>query len=102
MSSLRPARLQRRRTKGWRAPATAVFVGRGTRWGNPFKIGDPGPDGAPMTRADVTTAYALYWSDAPPDALATMRAVLRGRDLLCWCRPDQTCHADFLLMLANG
>jgi hypothetical protein len=30
-----PRRIQRRRTKGWRAPAGAVYVGRGTRWGNP-------------------------------------------------------------------
>lgn len=34
-----PTRIQRRRTKGWRAPAGAVYVGRGTRWGNPFAVG---------------------------------------------------------------
>lgn len=34
-----PARIQRERTKGWRAPAGAVYVGRGTRWGNPYKLG---------------------------------------------------------------
>jgi len=27
---------------------------------------------------------------------------LRGHDLACWCRLDQTCHADVLLDLANG
>lgn len=26
---------------------------------------------------------------------------LRGRDLACWCRLDQPCHADVLLDLAN-
>jgi len=35
-----PARIQRRRTKGWRAPAGAVYVGRGSRWGNPYRLGD--------------------------------------------------------------
>lgn len=30
-----PTRIQRRRVKGWRAPDGAVYVGRGTRWGNP-------------------------------------------------------------------
>lgn len=35
-----PRRIQQRRTKGWRKPEGAVAVGRGTRWGNPFKVGD--------------------------------------------------------------
>lgn len=46
-----PRRIQRRRTKGWRAPAGAVYVGRGTRWGNPYRLGQtqvrmPGIDGS--------------------------------------------------------
>ncbi len=32
-----PARVQRRRKKGWRMPDNCVYVGRGTIWGNPFK-----------------------------------------------------------------
>lgn len=34
-----PLRVQQRRTKGWRKPEGAVAVGRGTKWGNPFRIG---------------------------------------------------------------
>jgi len=34
-----PKRIQRKRTKGWRMPDGAVYVGRGTRWGNPFVVG---------------------------------------------------------------
>lgn len=26
---------------------------------------------------------------------------LRGKDLACWCAPDQACHADVLLEIAN-
>ena len=33
-----PIRIQRRRTKGWRMPEEAVFVGRPSRWGNPFLV----------------------------------------------------------------
>lgn len=33
-----PQRVQRRREKGWTMPQGAVYVGRGTRWGNPFKV----------------------------------------------------------------
>lgn len=34
-----PTRIQRQRTKGWRAPEGSVYVGRPSRWGNPFKFG---------------------------------------------------------------
>jgi hypothetical protein len=34
----RPVRIQRARTKGWRMPTNAVFVGRPGRWGNPWAV----------------------------------------------------------------
>lgn len=34
-----PQRIQRKRTAGWKKPAGAVYVGRGSRWGNPFRVG---------------------------------------------------------------
>lgn len=34
-----PKRIQRKRTAGWRMPEGAVYVGRPTRWGNPFALG---------------------------------------------------------------
>lgn len=33
-----PKRIQRKRTEGWRAPEGAVYVGRGSKWGNPFRV----------------------------------------------------------------
>src|SRR5687768_10265512 len=33
-----PKRFQVKRTKGWKMPADGVYVGRRTKWGNPFKI----------------------------------------------------------------
>lgn len=33
-----PRRIQRLRAKGWRMPPSAVYVGRPTRWGNPFRL----------------------------------------------------------------
>ncbi len=30
-----------------------------------------------------------------------IRAYLRGKNLACWCKLDQPCHADVLLELAN-
>lgn len=35
-----PHRVQQRRTRGWRKPEGAVAVGRGTKWGNPFRVGE--------------------------------------------------------------
>lgn len=37
-----PVRIQRSRAPGWRMPAGAVYVGRPTLWGNPWKPGRPG------------------------------------------------------------
>ena len=36
-----PVRIQRKRTKGWKMPENAVYVGRPTEWGNPFIVGEP-------------------------------------------------------------
>lgn len=40
MSSPEPTRIRRRREKGWRMPEGAVYVGRGSKWGNPFQLND--------------------------------------------------------------
>lgn len=32
----KPSRIQRSRAKGWKMPEGAVYVGRPTKWGNPF------------------------------------------------------------------
>lgn len=34
-----PKRIQRQNTKGWRKPDGAVYVGRGSKWRNPFTVG---------------------------------------------------------------
>lgn len=89
-------------------PEGAVYVGRPTRWGNPFVIGDPHPyTGKPMDApAAVQMFVTLYGPSSPYYPLEAeqreqMRAELGGRDLACWCRLDQPCHADVLLEWAN-
>ena len=47
-----PKRIQRKRTAGWRMPEGAVYVGRPSKWGNPFVLGVasvriPAIDGGP-------------------------------------------------------
>ena len=88
-----PKRIQRRRTKGWRMPAGAVYVGRPTKWGNPFAIGEGG--------LSAKVAVELYLRHVVED-LRHALPELRGKDLACWCPLDaQYCHADILLTLAN-
>jgi len=76
-------------------PRTAVYIGRPSKWGNPFQIG---PDG---TRDDVLALYTK-WIYAPAQIELRMAAAreLVGRDLVCFCKP-LACHGDILLKIAN-
>ncbi len=87
-----PERIQRKRTKGWRMPPNTVYVGRPTKWGNPFFVA---PD-MPAHLAVENFRNMLNRHD-----VAEIRATLRGKNLACWCALDQPCHADVLLELAN-
>ena len=92
-----PVRIQLRRTKGWRKPAAAVVVARPTRWSNPHRVGIDGdrPWCIDRFREDL-------WRGRLPVTVADVRRELTGRDLACWCRPEDLCHADVLLEVANG
>lgn len=126
-----PLRIQRRRTCGWRMPEGAVYVGRRTKWGNPFAPGmdqelrfsgvkirpddEANPDGLWAWRhmpISLDTAIALYRDalqvidsplyEQPLDVTVDdVRRELAGLDLACYCALDQPCHADVLLEVAN-
>jgi hypothetical protein len=95
-------RIQRQRTKGWRMPEGAVYVGRPSRWGNQFSVDDNLGNALRWDREMVVELHRL-WITAPwmEASLPYLLAPLRGRDLACWCPLDQPCHADVLLELAN-
>lgn len=116
----KPKRIQRQRTKGWRMPENAIYVGRPTIWGNPFwhaaifhgvelslalyrntiqGIWDPSVVAKlPLTYYDDHCDWLQRIGNHPVESLNE----LRGHDLCCWCRLDQPCHADILLELANA
>lgn len=88
-------------------PEEAVYVGRPTKWGNPFVAGDvvhrgPLHSGRDEVVRDAAHACALFRRSLlnRRDAERLLRP-LRGKDLACWCPLDQPCHADVLLELAN-
>ena len=115
-----PQRIQRKRTAGWRMPEGAVYVGRPTRFGNPFRAGQDfcGPtirclynpaDLVDQFRlwATADTLNPLFWDRELVTAHVALKValtgrVLAGKDLACWCPLDQPCHADVLLEIANG
>lgn len=116
-----PVRIQRKRSKGFNLQAESrkingldcVYVGRPSKWGNPFNIGaevinfNAAEGENPhqrMTRADVVECFrntlnALLYNDVK--ALPMITKELKGKNLACWCPLDQPCHADILLKIAN-
>lgn len=111
-----PRRIQRQRTKGWRMPENTVYVGRPTRWGNPFKVGGfysfdavgwiaPGDGCSPLPSmchvTDALVAVKMYREYLGQLAFPPDFKQLRGKNLACWCYPGSPCHADVLLELAN-
>lgn len=71
------------------APADAVYVGRGSPYGNPFRIefGRGRKRAIERFRCEVLPTLDV--------------AALRGRDLVCFCAP-KPCHADLILEKANA
>lgn len=89
-----PVRIQRKRTKGWVKPAGAVYVGRGSEWGNIYTVATNG-------RERAVELYRRYMINVYGPTMWVCEE-LRGKDLMCWCRLDQACHADALLEWANS
>ncbi len=74
-------------------PAGAIYIGRGSKWGNPFRIG---PDG---DRETVIVRHAAWLREQ--HQLSRALDELRGKDLVCFCAP-RACHGDLLRRLANA
>lgn len=71
-----------------------VYIGRPSKWGNPFVIGKDG------NREEVVRKYREYLL-ANFELRAQAQEELRGKNLICWCAP-QACHGDVLLEVANA
>ena len=71
-----------------------VYIGRPSKWGNPYKIGADG------SRQDVIRKYRI-WILANTSLIKQIRSELRGKTLGCWCRPN-ACHGDVLAELADN
>lgn len=97
-----PVRVQRSRRKGDRKPENTRAVSRPSKWGNPFRVGSV-IDGVVVTQELAVDLFRDYIREAIPLSRGELDlGTLRGKNLACWCRLDQACHADVLLELANG
>lgn len=75
------------------SPDNAIYIGRPSKFGNPFHIGEHG------SRKQVIQKYELYIK-SNPELLEAVKTELKGKDLLCYCKP-KSCHGDVLLKIAN-
>ena len=74
-------------------PGDAIYIGRGSPWGNPYKRDDNN------TKEDVIKLHtSLVLSN--PTMIRDIHRLLRGNDLICFCSP-LSCHGDLLLSIAN-
>ena len=111
---MEPKRVQLSRAKGWRMPENTVKVDRSTSYGNPFTVApglEPGrrvggmrPYWCVPSAEDAVACFRemLRFPGETADAYRALIPTLRGKNLACWCKLDQPCHADVLLELANG
>ncbi len=118
--SEKPVRVQYKR--GQKLPPNTVYVGRPSRWGNPFPVGMVGREVAidmyrdlligcfsptPLKHlsdgdfADVYARKSIFQKRNGAHAKWAVQTFLRGKNLACWCRPEEACHADVLLEWAN-
>ena len=126
INQLIPVRLQRKRTKGFKLVSPnelpIVYVGRGTRFGNPFRLDADGfienytrwgqwENWSYSNNFSIKDVVELYeqWVDGqlrnnrlPLPPKWSDISNLKGKNLSCFCPLSEPCHADILLRLANG
>lgn len=113
----KPIRIQRKRTKGYDMQADSrainglecVYVGRGTPYGNPFKVGDTvivkseaGEDYVEVTNEIAVLLFRHRMKNIVEQLGRSAFNALVGRNVACFCSLDEPCHGDVLLEVANA
>ncbi len=107
-----PHRVQLLREKGWRKPADTVKVDRTTQFGNPFTSfgGTKSMElfrlwvTGELTEAEIREKFPQIIASHLISRRKVIQAnigSLAGKNLACWCGPNDQCHADVLLELSN-
>lgn len=102
MTDPKPVRLQLSRRKGFKLVSPnglpVVKVDRTTKWGNPYKV----KDFKSVQDCIACFRYRMESNRWTWPNKWQIREELCGKNLACWCRLNQPCHADVLLEIANG
>lgn len=69
-------------------PTGAVYCGRGSPYGNPFRM---------KNESERDLVCDLFEEKILPSLDVT---ALRGKDLVCYCAPKR-CHCDSIILKAN-
>ncbi len=116
---MKPIRVQRKRTKGFKLPENTVCVTRGTAYGNPFKVGEiyridweypciASGNSTQFVKGELVfikdnrmaVDYFEKWINVMPFSADEIEFIKR-KNLACFCALDKPCHADVLLKIAN-
>lgn len=79
-------------------PSNTVYVGRPGKWGNPFSVKN---SGSQARAVELYQDWIRREIEIASKNLEEIKRELKGRNLACWCKLDEPCHADILLRLAN-
>lgn len=74
-------------------PKGAVYIGRPSKFGNPFEIGKDGD------RSQVLQKYK-EWLKTQPELIRAIKEECKGKVLVCFCKP-KACHGDLIFHIAN-
>lgn len=79
-----------------------VYIGRPSKWGNPYTLHNVASSLAQWRCADRAEAISRYreWIQAQPELMAALPE-LAGKTLVCWCKPA-SCHGDVLADLVEA
>ncbi len=81
------------RKVGRHSDGSRVYIGRPSKWGNPFVIGRD------STRAEVIAKYREWV--VQPELMGALDE-LRGRDVVCWCAPHHATATRSPTSLTGG
>ncbi len=95
-----PQRIQLSRKAGFNLQAAslklnglpAINCARPAEYGNPYTVEEYGREGAIKQFRYLVEKYNVE---------PAIKRDLRGKNLACWCKPGEPCHADVLLVIAN-
>lgn len=100
-----------KRIRGQKLPDGVVYIGRPTKWGNPYKVkGELTAKIAIILYKEYLNQYSNDDEHYPYRKIKHQLNVnhLKGKDLACWCgkwepgEPRIDCHGVVLMEIANG